>query len=84
MIMRNIEVLLERNIGHDLKKWKKELWAKKKRISYLGLIKREREGGRGRERILPLDCMMLYDLTMYTVHVNIAHWIHCSTAIPLK
>ena len=43
----------------------------------------ERERGRegGRERILPLDCILVYDLTMYTVHVSIAHWIHCSTAM---
>ena len=50
-------------------------------IISVGDREREREGGRGRERILPLDCITLYDLTMYTVHVSIAHWIHYSTAM---
>ena len=40
-----------------------------------------REGARGSERILPLDCITVYDLTMYTVHVSIAHWIHYSTVM---
>ena len=49
-----------------------------------GVRGREREREGGRELILPLDCMMLYvtGFTMYTVHVNIAHLIHYSTADP--
>ena len=39
------------------------------------------KGGGGKNFSRGGECIMVYDLAMYTVHVSIAHWIHYSSVV---